>query len=286
MADWQIIHRTRYRYPNPAQRALHLAWLKPREYEDQTLRSFTLECHPEADELLWHTDVYGNAYCFIEHLAAHEDFSVVSRATVGCHEYDWTEAAGRDAWELARPAPNDVEGCEFTLSEHAPELLRRLLEYASPSFPPGRPLGEAVLELGERIHQDFAYVSGVTNVATPLQTVLDNRRGVCQDFAGVAIGCLRALGLPARYISGYVEPVVGGQSAIGASHAWAAVRDTDGRWLDFDPTNATVARGGHITLAWGRRYADCPPLKGIVYGGGKATPEVAVEVRRVAPATP
>lgn len=283
MTDWQITHRTRYHYPSPAQRALHLAWLKPREHEGQTLRTFTLECLPEADGLRWHSDAYGNAYCFIEHLVPHEDFSVTSRATVACREYDWTETAGRTPWEHARAAPGDVEGCEFTLSGHAPSLLDRLRDYASPSFQPGRPLSEAVLELGDRIKQDFAYVSGATNVATPLQTVLDNRRGVCQDFAGVAIGCLRALGLAARYVSGYVEPVIGGQSAIGASHAWAAVRDADGRWLDFDPTNATVARGGHITLAWGRRYSDCPPLKGVIYGGGKAAPEVAVEVTRISP---
>jgi transglutaminase-like putative cysteine protease len=281
MAEWQITHRTSYRYPNPAHRALHLAWLKPRDDESQTLRNFALECRPQADELLWHTDGYGNAYCFIEHLTPHGDFSIVSRATVSCREFDWTGTAGRSPWEQARPGPKDVQGCEFTLSEHAPELLARLRDYASPSFPPGRPLGEAVLELSDRIHDDFAYVSGSTSIATPLETVLDNRRGVCQDFAGVAIGCLRSLGLSARYVSGYVEPVVGGQSAIGASHAWAAVRDADGRWLDIDPTNATVARGGHITLAWGRRYADCPPLKGIIYGGGKAIPEVAVEVTRL-----
>ena len=281
MAEWQITHRTRYRYPSQASRALHLAWLKPRDDESQTLRSFALDCQPQADELLWHTDSYGNAYCFIEHLSPHEDFAIVSHATVSCREFDWTGTDGRRAWNQARPGPKDVQGCEFTLSEHTPKLLAKLRDYASPSFPTGRPLGEAVLELGDRIHRDFAYVSGSTNIATPLETVFENRRGVCQDFAGIAIACLRSLGLPARYVSGYVEPIVGGQSAIGASHAWAAVRDADGRWLDFDPTNATAARSGHITLAWGRRYADCPPLKGVVYGGGKASPEVAVEVTRI-----
>lgn len=282
MAAWQIIHSTHYRYPGPADRALHLAWLKPRDDETQSLREFSLECRPEADELIWHTDAYGNAYCFIEHLTPHEQFSIVGRSIVNCHEFDWTESAGNSPWERARPGPRDVVGSEFTLSEHTPELLERLRDYALPSFAAGRPLGQAILELSERIHDDFAYVSGSTDVATPLETVFENRRGVCQDFAGIAIGCLRALGLPARYVSGYVEPVIGGQSAIGASHAWAAARDTDGRWLDFDPTNATVAHGGHITLAWGRRYADCPPLKGLIYGGGSASPEVAVEVTRVA----
>ncbi|APZ41987.1 transglutaminase family protein [Acidihalobacter ferrooxydans] len=281
MTDWQISHRTGYLYPTPAQRALHLAWLKPRETPAQTVREYALHCDPPPDTLRWHTDTYANAYCFIEHLGAHTQFALTSRFTVSCTAGDWRQQTANQApWEQALPGPRDAEGYEFTLNEHPPELLTRLLDYARPSFPPGRPLGEAVLDLNSRIHADFDYVTGATDVTTPLKTVLDTRRGVCQDFAGVATGCLRALGLPARYVSGYVEPVVGGQSAIGASHAWAAVRNAAGHWLGFDPTNAVIAGDGHIVLAIGRRYTDCPPLKGIIYGGGSAAPEVAVEVIR------
>ena len=281
MATWQIVHTTCYAYPAPARRALHLAWLQPRATAWQTLLAFELRCEPAASEMLWHADLYANPFCFMEHLGAHDSFTVTSRAQVRVADAGWPPDAGRHPWEQAVSDGQDPEGCEFALSDHTPELLARLRDYALPSFTPGRPLADAVLDLNRRIHQDFAYVSGATDVDTPLATVLDTRRGVCQDFAGVAIGCLRALGLPARYVSGYVEPVIGGQSAIGASHAWAAVRDAQGRWLDFDPTNDAVPQGGHITLAWGRGYADCPPLKGILYGGGAAVPQVAVEVTRL-----
>jgi transglutaminase-like putative cysteine protease len=145
---------------------------------------------------------------------------------------------------------------------------------------------EAVADLTARIHRDFAYEPGTTTIATPLSRVLSQRRGVCQDFAHLAIACLRAMRLAARYVSGYLqtEPPPGKERLVGAdaSHAWFAVWDPDAGWLDFDPTNDTVPAERHITTAWGRDYADVTPLKGIIFGGGaKHTATVAVDVERI-----
>jgi len=160
-----------------------------------------------------------------------------------------------------------------------------LAEYAAPSFQPDRPLVDVVTDLMQRIYHDFIYDPTFTTIATPLSEVLTHRRGVCQDFAHLAIGCLRSFGIPARYISGYMEtvPAPGKPRLVGAdaSHAWFAVYVPDVGWLDFDPTNNKIPHDQHITLAWGRDYADVTPLKGIAFGGGQHTLSVSVDVMRI-----
>jgi transglutaminase-like putative cysteine protease len=153
-----------------------------------------------------------------------------------------------------------------------------------PSFSAGRPLLEAVHDLMRRIHRDFTYDPHFSSIATPLQQVLAHRRGVCQDFAHLAIACLRSQGLAARYVSGYLEtlPPPGGEKLVGAdaSHAWFGVYVPYQGWVDFDPTNDQVLADRHITAAWGRDYADVAPLKGVLFGGGsehRLTVEVDVE---------
>jgi len=158
--------------------------------------------------------------------------------------------------------------------------------WAAASFPPGRPLGEAVADLAGRIHREFAYEPGATTVETPLADVFRAKRGVCQDFAHLALAGLRAVGLGARYVSGYLEtrPPAGTRPAVGAdaSHAWVAVWTPDAGWLDYDPTNAHLTLDRHVTTAWGRDYADVTPLKGILFGGGSGqATSVAVEVERL-----
>lgn len=148
----------------------------------------------------------------------------------------------------------------------------------------GRPLLDAARDLTRRIYQDFTYDPHFTTVATPLDQVLENRRGVCQDFAHLAIGCLRSMGLAARYISGYLEtiPPPGQPRMEGAdaSHAWLAVYLPTLGWVEFDPTNDCMPGEQHITLAWGRDYGDVVPLKGIMSGGGSHELEVGVDVKR------
>jgi len=184
-------------------------------------------------------------------------------------------------------SPGCLEARQYLFDSPRIELWTEPVEYARPSFPRGRPLLEAVGELMERIHQDFTYDPGFTTVTTPLHKVFAHRRGVCQDFAHLAIACLRGLGLAARYVSGYIEtlPPPGQEKLVGAdaSHAWFSVFEPEAGWFDFDPTNNQLPMGQHITVAWGRDYSDITPLKGVIYGGGKRhETQVAVDVLRLA----
>ncbi len=160
---------------------------------------------------------------------------------------------------------------------------------AAPSFPPGRPIVEATADLCTRLHRSFDYDPAFTEVSTPLAAVLDGRRGVCQDFAHLAVGCLRSLGLAARYVSGYLETSRRpGAVTVGAdaSHAWCAVWTGAGGWIDFDPTNGRIPADGHATVAWGRDYGDVTPVRGVVIGPrSRQTLTVEVRVERLAAAS-
>jgi len=142
-----------------------------------------------------------------------------------------------------------------------------------------------VADLTRRIHQDFTFDPKATSVATPLDEVFESRRGVCQDFAQFMVACLRSLGLPARYVSGYLEtlPPPGKIKLVGtdASHAWASLWCGDHGWMDLDPTNNALASERHITTAWGRDYADVAPLRGVLVGSGRHKLTVSVDVKRI-----
>jgi transglutaminase-like putative cysteine protease len=175
-----------------------------------------------------------------------------------------------------------LDACSFTYDSRYVRRGADLAAYASPSFAPGRAIADAVRELTERIHRDFRYDAQATTLATPLSEVLERRHGVCQDFAHLAIGCLRSLGLPARYVSGYLRtrPPAGRARLIGAdaSHAWVSAYCGDSGWIDFDPTNNMIPSNDHITIAWGRDYDDVSPVKGVILGGGEHTMAIAVDV--------
>jgi transglutaminase-like putative cysteine protease len=178
-----------------------------------------------------------------------------------------------------------LDARQYILDSPMITISPELADYAQSSFLPNRTLVDVVHDLMGRIYKDFTYDPTFTTIATPLSDVLSFRRGVCQDFAHLAIGCLRAYGMAARYISGYVEtlPEPGKPRLVGAdaSHAWFSVYIPGTGWLDFDPTNNTVPLDQHITLAWGRDYADVTPLKGIAFGGGQHTLSVSVDVLRL-----
>ena len=193
---------------------------------------------------------------------------------------DWQQARRR----LSEPADAEtLDAVQFCLDSPLVRAEAALGEYAAGSFAPGRPLTDAVADLMARIHADFAYDPTATDVTTPPLDVLRRRRGVCQDFAHLAIGCLRSLGLAARYVSGYLETVPPpGQAKLAgadASHAWLQVYLPDVGWQDWDPTNNLQPTDRHVVTAWGRDYGDVPPLKGIIYGGGEThSIEVQVDV--------
>ncbi len=157
--------------------------------------------------------------------------------------------------------------------------------YARQSFQPGRRLLPALADLTARIRRDFTYDAKATTVTTPLAEVFASRRGVCQDFARIEIACLRGLDIPARYVSGYIEtiPPPGRPRLVGAdaSHAWVSVYCPGRGWVDVDPTNNLLPTSSHVTLAWGRDFADVSPIRGVIFGGGEHTLKVSVDVMRL-----
>jgi len=189
----------------------------------------------------------------------------------------WEEVCGLLAVPLN---PDSIAASEFIFDSPYISALKELCEYARPSFTPGRPLLAAAQELTRRIHDEFKYQPKSTSIDTPLLDVLQNRRGVCQDFAHLMIGALRSLRLAARYVSGYIRSGPRFQGAA-ASHAWVSVFDPQNGWTGFDPTNNMMTSDAHITLAWGRDYSDVTPVKGLTLGGGGQTVEVEVRVQPI-----
>jgi len=155
-------------------------------------------------------------------------------------------------------------------SAHVP-WSTELADFARESFPAGRSFLGCVLDLTQRIHHDFKFLAGSTEIDTPVQEVFHSHQGVCQDFAHLEICCLRSLGFSARYVSGYLvtSPPPGQERLEGAdaSHAWISAFVPGAGWVDFDPTNGIMPSDGHITLAWGRDYDDVGPARGILIGG-------------------
>ncbi|UFS94826.1 transglutaminase family protein [Nocardia huaxiensis] len=282
---YRVQHRTVYEYSDVVTSSYGRAYLTPREFPGQRLLSHDIHVDPVPSDRSVGADVYGNTTLYFHVTADHERLEVTGESLVD---------VGRPAempdvaWEMARPATeNGPLAVEFALDLTPPELTPGIAAYAAQSFPPGRPLPEAVAELTTRIHTDFTYESGSTTVSTSVADVFQARAGVCQDFARLAIACLRSRGLAARYVSGYLstDPPPGKERMVGvdATHAWAAVWLPDapgpGRWIGFDPTNDQFANDRYVTVAWGRDYADVPPLRGIIYTDAKeSTITVSVDV--------
>ncbi len=289
---YRVTHETRYAYTQPVTISHHLAHLRPRQLATQQVHSHRLTITPPPGSQQERRDYFGNAACYFTIDETHDSLSVVAESLVTVAPPRPPEAARTPAWEAVRDLVREarrrdlLDACQYTFASPGVPLPDAVRAYANRSFRPGRPILEAVLDLTHRIHGDFTYDPTATTVATPLADVLKNRRGVCQDFAHLQIACLRALGLPARYVSGYVMTrslddidtlLEGGD----ASHAWVAVYLPDGGWIDVDPTNNKLTTREHVTLAWGRDFGDVSPLKGVMMGGGAHGVSVGVTVAPV-----
>ena len=286
-ATYDVIHMTRYTYSQSVSVSHHLARLTPRLALNQQLVDPRLLIDPAPAMTRTHLDYFGNPATFFVMDGAHTSLTVRAESRVVVSPPSLPDPAGTPPWERARDhdeLPLEAIDCIFGPTETT--VSKEYLAYAAPSFPPGRPLMEAVLDLTRRIHEDVTFDPQATTVATPLEEVFRLRRGVCQDFARLEIAMLRALQLPARYVSGYIEtdPPPGAARLAGAdaSHAWLAVYCPDVGWIDVDPTNNLVPSTRHITLAWGRDYGDVSPISGVILGGGGHSLEVSVDVIRVA----
>ena len=288
---FRITHTTQYRYSLPVDLCHNEARLRPRDLPNRQRVAHSVTIDPPPAMRHERTDHFGNSVLYFAVQTEHRALTISAVSEVAATlapspvvgaSRPWTDA-GALLREMAAEAA--LEARQFALDSPLVTASRELAAYAAPSFPSGRPLLEAVFDLTQRIHREFAYDPHVTTVATALPEMFAARRGVCQDFAHLAIGCLRALGLPARYVSGYVETLAPpGQPRLqgaDASHAWFAVFDPDAGWVDFDPTNDQLAGAHHVTVAWGRDYADVAPVKGVVLGGGAHQLEVTVDVLRL-----
>ncbi len=279
---YRITHSTQYTYPSPVTQCFNEARLTPRALPGQRVREHGLQVNPAPAFLQNRKDYFGNDVSTFAVFEKHDRFTAVAASVVEVDPRDG-EMLFSPTWELVRdllaqPLDADsVAASEFRFDSPYISGLAELREYARPTFTPGRPLLSALEELTRRIHDEFAYQPQSTSIDTPLIEVLRNGRGVCQDFAHVMIGCLRSLGLAARYVSGYIRSDSHFQGAA-ASHAWVQVFDPENGWLSFDPTNNMVPSDSHITLAWGRDYGDVTPVKGLTLGGGGQSVEVKVEV--------
>jgi len=288
---YQVSHETTYRYRNDVSISHNLVHLKVRPCPRQTLVRDELTVSVPPAVRLTQTDYFGNPVTSFTIQEPHRTLSVRAVNVVEVHPDPAPDPARTAPWEEVRRCLRTdrgaatVDAYQFTFDSPYVKLDPGLYEYALPSFPAGRPVLEAVLDLTHRIYTEFTFDSTATTIATPLTEVLRLKRGVCQDFAHFGIGCLRSFGLAARYVSGYLQtmPPPGQARLVGAdaSHAWLSVYCPRSGWTDVDPTNDVIPAHKHILVAWGRDYDDVSPVRGVILGGGRHSLRVAVDVVRV-----
>ncbi len=269
---YEVVHRTHYEYDAPVTVSLGQVHQLASDVDGQRCLERNLLVSPEPEHYRERVDYFGNRTAVFSVREHHTTLEVTSTATVDTSgRAPDLGASGRRPWDsLIGGGPGaELEVVELTLDSPLVTRSDELTDYARSSFPTGRPIDRALAELCSRIHTEFTFDPEATDVDTPIEQVLADRRGVCQDFAHVLIGCLRSIGLAARYISGYLEtvPPPGQDRLVGAdrTHAWVGVYLGDGAWVGIDPTNDQPAGVRYITTAHGRDYADVPPLKGVIF---------------------
>jgi len=286
---YDISHVTGFFYSQPVSISHHLLHLSPRIAAHQTNHRSSLVIDPAPAVNEPGTDYFGNPTSFIIVQTLHETLEIKARSVIDVQTNETPEPDSTLRWDhveakvkadSSRPM---LDIAQYLFTSPFTKAGDEVEAYARHSFTPGRPVLEAALELTSRIFQDFTYDGSATDVSTPVDEVMRLKRGVCQDFAHLQIACLRKLGLPARYVSGYLltHPPDGQEKLVGAdaSHAWLSIWIPDHGWVDLDPTNDLIPTNEHITLAWGRDYGDVSPVTGVMVGGGAHEVKVSVDVR-------
>ncbi len=292
MTLYRVVHRTDYRYGTRVIAGQTVAHLAPRTTPWQRPVHWTIRTEPDTDDIRTHVDAFGNPTTYFAITKPHESLAVIATSEVevaSCEHLDAVDSG--PPWDApsVRPARSDADDLLARMCRLDSPLVAAtddLHAFAAPSFPAGRPVAEGAIDLMHRIFSGFAFDPNFSDLSTPLADVLEHRRGVCQDFAHLMIGCLRSHGLAARYVSGYIEtqPPPGQPKLIGAdaSHAWCSLYVPGSGWLDLDPTNDHVRPCRHVTVAWGRDYGDVAPLRGVVFGPpGTQVLSVSVDVQRL-----
>lgn len=288
-ARYRVVHETRYKYQSTVTLSQQYLHMTPRSFAYQQTESHQIWLDPVVNHSHDGIDYFGNSTRHIAITAPHKRLLVHAESVVVLSaRHSLAQIAGTLPWESVRDmmakekSAATLEACRYLYASPHVNFFAELEAYARLSYSPGRPQLDAALELTHRIFDDFEFDGKATEISTPLEEVLRGRRGVCQDFAQLMIGCLRSIGLPARYMSGYIltHPPAGKPRLIGAdaSHAWVSVYCPALGWVDFDPTNRCLVQCEHITLGWGRDFSDVTPMRGIVLGGGKQDLDVQVTV--------
>ena len=310
----RVRHATLYRYDSSVEGAHHLAHLRPRDTATQQVRGWSLVItpHPDAGVELAsgvreHADPWGNARQVFAHSRVHDQLEVVSSFEAGLSPVRWPPAGASLPWREVAAAlryhvrtPRPVgavappgsaaeqaafEAAEFALDSELAPRATVLADWARTDAAAQASVADLATALMHRVHAEFDYLPQSTSVSTGALEALALRHGVCQDFAHVLIGACRSLGLAARYVSGYLltQPPPGQPRLVGAdaSHAWVQVWCPPFGWLALDPTNDVPVGQDHVTLAWGRDYADVAPLRGVIRGCGGVAPRVEVTVEPV-----
>ncbi len=285
---YRIKHETNYQYADTVAMSHNLVHLAARNAPGQTSLHHHMRISITPAVLTNQSDYFGNPMALFTVQEPHRRLRILASNVVEVHPHSPPDPLATMPWEQVREvlrgdrSPQTLDAYQYTFDSPYIPSANGLAGYAEPSFAPGRPVLDAVLDLTRRIHTDFRYDPTATTTATPLSDVLKLRRGVCQDFAHLEIGCLRSLGLAARYVSGYLltSPPPGQQRLVGAdaSHAWISVFCPGAGWIDVDPTNNQIPYDKHILLSWGRDYDDVSPIKGVILGGGPHSVAVSVDV--------
>lgn len=284
---YRIRHETEYTYAEPVTLVHNIAHLRPRQAPRQITRRCAIHCAPMP--AVWNdkTDYFGNTASFFILQDRHTSMLIDVESEVDVDPAETILLDISTPWEEVRDglprdrSPSGLDTYQFSFDSELVPQVPGVAAYAAESFTSGRPILAAASELCHRIFTEFTYDPTTTNIATPLKQVCEQQSGVCQDFAHLMIGCLRSLGLACRYVSGYLrtfrDPA---QQLVGAdaSHAWCSVYCPRFGWVDFDPTNNQIPSDLHITVAWGRDFADVSPLRGLILGGGEHTVDVRVSV--------
>lgn len=285
---YRIIHKTGYNYSEPASLSQNELFLFPRETPTQEVIECKLSIEPKPQYLHNRTDYFGNTVHVFMVQHPHNDLFMSATSIVRTSRPFTPPPETTVPWETvalrlaAHKQSIELEASQFVFASPLITVNSDAIAYAQPSFPPGTPVLAGAADLVRRLFTEFSYDKTASTVDTTVEQVLANRKGVCQDFAHLAISCLRGLGLAARYVSGYLEtsPPPGKPKLIGAdaSHAWISVFVPDVGWVDLDPTNNLIANETYITVAWGRDYGDVAPVKGVVMGGGVHKLTVMVDI--------
>jgi transglutaminase-like putative cysteine protease len=293
---YSIQHLTTYQYDKAVNLAYNEVRLSPRTFANrlvqQTCLDSAIQIAPPPQDESSRQDYFGNEVRYYNTTSPHSQMSfrsnslVKREAQVSQHEVRafLGDALGQMTWQQVIDANAVGEQLLYRLHSKLTPFMATLKSYARPSWEPHSLVSEGLVDLMSRIYHDFTFKPGATTVSTPLAEVVETMTGVCQDYSHFMLACLRATGVACRYVSGYLEtlPPPGQEKLQGAdaSHAWVAVYLPDFGWLDLDPTNNLIPLDQHVTVAWGRDYADVAPLKGVVYGNGSQQLRVEVDMVR------